>query len=124
MQYYLTEYYSDYNLNYSRWYIRDETYGIKGSVSTDNLFIYSKIFIANDHVNIGCYYLRSDTGAHRFRGKIFFVGCINSNLDGYTHYYIPCRRISDSGLGFYDPISNTFLTNQDSGTVTAGPDVN
>ena len=37
--------------------------------------------------------------------------------------YIPAKRNSDNVLGMYDLISNTFFTNQGSGTFTAGPEV-
>lgn len=36
---------------------------------------------------------------------------------------IPCRRNSDSVLGMYDTVTNTFLTNAGTGTFTAGNDV-
>lgn len=36
---------------------------------------------------------------------------------------IPCRRNSDSVLGMYDTVSGNFLTNQGTGTFTAGADV-
>lgn len=34
--------------------------------------------------------------------------------------YIPCRRNSDSALGMYDTVTGNFLTNQGTGTFTAG----
>lgn len=37
---------------------------------------------------------------------------------------VPCYRKSDSVLGMWDKVSDTFLTNSGTGTFTAGPDVN
>ena len=37
--------------------------------------------------------------------------------------YIPAKRNSDNVLGMYDLISNTFFTNQGTGSFTAGPEV-
>lgn len=36
---------------------------------------------------------------------------------------IPCKRISDSELGLYDIVNNTFYTKSGSGTFVAGPEV-
>lgn len=37
--------------------------------------------------------------------------------------YIPCYRKSDSVIGLYDLVSNTFFTNQGSGSFTKGGDI-
>lgn len=37
---------------------------------------------------------------------------------------VPSRRKSDNVLGMYDLVTETFLTNQGTGTFTAGPEVN
>ena len=38
--------------------------------------------------------------------------------------YIPCKRRSDGTLGMYDAVTNTFKTNDGTGTFVAGPAVN
>lgn len=37
--------------------------------------------------------------------------------------FVPCYRKSDSVIGLYDLVANTFFTNAGSGTFTAGPEV-
>ncbi len=55
------------------------------------------------------------------RGKIYkFALNINNVL---VRSMIPARRNSDSKLGMYDTVSNTFFTNQGAGEFTAGPDL-
>lgn len=46
-----------------------------------------------------------------------------SKSGSFIRYLIPARRLSDNVLGMYDTVTNTFLTNQGTGTFIAGPDV-
>lgn len=53
------------------------------------------------------------------------VTCYSLQLytsSGLVRNLIPCRRNSDSVLGMYDTVTGTFLTNQGTGTFTAGTD--
>ena len=57
-----------------------------------------------------------------FVGKIYEAWIeLNGNTIGH---YVPARRNSDNVLGMYDSISGQFLTNQGSGNLTAGPEIN
>ena len=65
----------------------------------------------------------NSTGAIDKRGNhiIKYAKIYESNI--LIHNYIPCRRNSDSVLGMYDTVTNTFLTNAGTGTFIAGNDV-
>lgn len=66
---------------------------------------------------------------HSTQGDIYYFGSVK--IFGYKKWtnnvlsqnLIPCRRKSDSVLGMYDLISNTFLTNGGTGAFTAGADI-
>ena len=54
-----------------------------------------------------------------FSGKIYYSKLYNNNIlvfDG-----VPCYRNSDNEIGMYDLVSNTFFTNQGTGTFNVGP---
>ncbi len=55
----------------------------------------------------------------KFSGKVYYLKITNGSQ--ITHDFIPARRNSDGKLGMYDLVSNTFFTNQGSGTFVAGP---
>ena len=50
-----------------------------------------------------------------------YDGGISDNL--MVRYFIPCYRKSDNEIGMYDILSQTFYTNQGTGTFTKGDDV-
>lgn len=64
-------------------------------------------------------------------GNNVSVNNIPQRFWGFTVYkediliqnLVPCRRNSDSALGMYDTVTGNFLTNQGTGSFTAGPDV-
>ena len=55
----------------------------------------------------------------RFIGKFYFLDVVRNNLT--IHQFIPARRNSDSVLGMYDTVTNTFFTNDGTGAFVAGP---
>lgn len=60
------------------------------------------------------------TPANNFSGRLYSF-TIKEN-DVLIQNLIPCRRNSDSVLGMYDTVTGNFLTNQGTGTFTAGAD--
>lgn len=61
------------------------------------------------------------TPANNFSGRLYSF-TIKEN-DVLIQNLIPARRNSDNVLGMYDTVTGTFLTNQGTGTFTAGADV-
>ena len=46
-----------------------------------------------------------------------------SNNAEIVRNYVPAKRNSDNVIGMYDKVTNTFFTNQGSGTFIAGPEI-
>lgn len=64
----------------------------------------------------------SDYGNSVFSGRLYYF---YFNQDGTVVFnMVPCYRKSDGGIGMYDLVSKTFLTNAGTGTFTKGADVN
>ena len=57
-----------------------------------------------------------------FKGKIYEATIKNN--ENIVGHFIPARRDSDSVLGMYDTVTNTFFTNAGTGEFIAGPVVN
>lgn len=57
---------------------------------------------------------------YRCEAKLYDVKAYDEN-DALVSHLIPARRNSDGVLGMYDLISNTFFTNQGTGSFIAGP---
>lgn len=53
------------------------------------------------------------------KGRYYYVQIKNS-ADAWVCNLVPAKRNSDSAIGMYDTVSNTFFTNQGTGTFTAG----
>ena len=53
--------------------------------------------------------------------RIYRATIINNNIT--VRDFIPCYRKSDNVAGMYDVITNTFFTNQGTGTFTLGPNI-
>lgn len=56
------------------------------------------------------------------RGKIAYYK--HKKANGDTYDLVPCYRKSDGEIGMYDTVSQTFYTNQGTGTFLKGEDVN
>ena len=72
--------------------------------------------------NSGLTLLTYRTNSYAFSGKIKSVVVTNSS-NNVTHNYIPCYRKADTAIGFYDLITDTFLTKSGTGTLLKGADV-
>ena len=57
---------------------------------------------------------------YRCEAKLYDVKAYDEN-DALVSHLIPARRNSDGVLGMYDLVSNTFFTNQGTGSFIAGP---
>ena len=55
--------------------------------------------------------------------KIRLFGCKLWSGDTLSRDFVPCYRRSDSEIGLYDLVNNTFYTNAGTGTFTKGADV-
>lgn len=56
---------------------------------------------------------------HKMSGKMYNAKIYNNNE--LIRHFIPAKRLSDSVVGMYDLISNTFFTNRGTGSFVAGP---
>jgi hypothetical protein len=95
------------------------------SVSIGTKYYFSAFSYGNSSANnitIG----RHSTEWYKSRVYKFRLSCaIFPHSNAQTLFFlIPCRRKSDNALGFYDSKNNIFYTNQGTGTLIAGPDVN
>lgn len=57
--------------------------------------------------------------SNKMSGKMYNVKIYNNNE--LIRHFIPAKRLSDSVVGMYDLISNTFFTNSGTGSFVAGP---
>lgn len=62
----------------------------------------------------------SRSGTSNFVGNVYYCLMKNNTTLQYERKLYPARRVSDSVLGMYDVITDTFYTNAGSGTFTAG----
>lgn len=67
--------------------------------------------------------IHSTLGDGYYFGSLKIFGYKKWTNNVLSQNLIPCRRKSDSVLGMYDLISNTFLTNGGTGAFTAGADI-
>lgn len=56
---------------------------------------------------------------YKMSGKMYNAKIYNNNE--LIRHFIPAKRLSDSVVGMYDLISNTFFTNRGTGSFVAGP---
>lgn len=70
----------------------------------------------------GTYFTDSLNKIHGISGNLYSLRLYDNNVMVFDG--IPARRNSDSELGVYDTVTNTFFTNLDTGTFVAGPDIN
>ena len=64
---------------------------------------------------------RANESNSHFRGNLYSFKITNNGTTKMD--LIPCYRISDSVVGMYDTVSQTFLTNAGSGTFSKGNDI-
>lgn len=62
-------------------------------------------------------------------GRIYQVKCVNLDTFRICNWFVPCRKVEDNTLGFFDHVTQIFYstTYSEAGTtatITAGPDVN
>ena len=94
----------------------------KRAIYNGDTLIAENSTICNDTITISNCFLYMIAGSPAYQDK--FTGTIYSCKIKNKRNVIPCRRLSDSVLGMYDTISETFLTNTGSGSFTAGVDCN
>ena len=91
-----------------------------------------KLYVNNSHVATGnipgdypyTIYLFSYHSASNFFGKVRIYSAIfYDSSENEIRHFIPAKRDSDDVLGMYDIVTDTFFTNQGSGSFTAGPEV-
>lgn len=75
----------------------------------------------SENVYIGQYW--SGNAGYPFRGKLHSFAILRPNANVYALYLVPCYRISDGVIGFYDVVGAVFYVNQGNGTFAKGPDV-
>ena len=96
----------------------NQQYTINGTARTDNSSTtpttsrYVGLFVGNTN--------SSDDVKARAQIKSCTLSAADDTLLGN---YIPCVRKSDSAAGFWDTVTETFLTNSGTGSFTVGPDV-
>ena len=77
----------------------------------------SRAIVSNTAV-FGCVAYNSSQLRHGLKGRIYYLRIYE---DGELKVnFIPCRRLEDDMVGFYDTVSQAFRSN---GNYTAGPDV-
>ena len=104
----------------------DESYTI-GSRATGKIVLISP----RNTALIGKYghYQGSTVAALDLDGRVYQIKCVNLDTFGICNWFVPCRKIEDDTLGFFDHVTQIFYstTYSESGTtatITAGPDVN
>ena len=79
----------------------------------------------NPQAFAGCVFVignaRTNTQKYGFSGKVYSMKYIKAGA--LAADLVPCYRKADSVIGFYDKVTNAFLTNSGSGTLTKGSDV-
>ena len=75
------------------------------------------------------HYQGSSVAANDLDGRVYQVKIVNTTTYTISNWYVPCRRIVDNVLGFFDHITQIFYSTRYSqdgttATITAGPDVN
>ena len=125
-------YHSDYRTLLSLTEV-PSTYGIVTGAFSSNTFntsveyngdtgSYSYSYTIPSYSGTTLFYSRNSNGnAERGSSKIFYYKLWKNDVLTIEAY--PCYRLSDSVAGFYDKVSDTFYTNQGSGTFTVGGDV-
>lgn len=74
--------------------------------------------IVSNTAVFGCVAYNSSQLRHGLKGRIYYLRIYE---DGELKVnFIPCKRISDSMVGFYDTVSQAFRSN---GNYTAGPNI-
>ena len=91
-------------------------YYVKNLVTSTNIISSSTPYVFNGIATIT---LNGNNGISKNRWYYVFI--YDSDIPLAELY--PCYRISDSVAGMWDKVSNTFLTNQGTGSFTVGPDV-
>lgn len=81
--------------------------GIDGEIINDDLQIGST-YNASNQYTIGTYGGSPSTTKYRLVGKIYYMRFYNSSGD--AHYFRPVKRVSDDVVGFYDLITDRFIT--------------
>ena len=78
--------------------------------------------LGSNLVLFGSYYGRGDTvpTSRGYDGKFYYARVLDSS-NAEVMNLVPARRNSDGVVGAYDTAAGRFLTNQGSGTFTAGP---
>lgn len=84
-------------------------FSFNGSIKTD-----LSVYLFANHDDVSRAIQKCDCGYEYF--QVYKNGLLELDL-------IPCRRNSDNILGMFDLVSQTLLTNQGTGTFTAGADV-
>lgn len=108
-----------------RWYIRSTDYLMDLVLSNlgNNRFMAKAVNGAGwGTVNIGRYW--DGNAGYPFNGKLYSFSVLRPITLEYALYLVPCYRISDDVIGFYDVVGNVFYTNQGFGQFGKGPDVN
>lgn len=71
--------------------------------------------------NHNFYAFWADTSYPKVIGKMYYLKMVVNDV--LVRDYIPCRRKSDSSVGMYDLVTNTFFANAGTGEFVAGPEI-
>lgn len=65
--------------------------------------------------------MQPSDGIVKFAGRLYWLKLFSSG--SCMHEYVPCIRKEDNVVGIYDVMTNKFLTNAGTGTITPGPTI-
>lgn len=77
-------------------------------------------------VHIGKYYDYTGSDGYAFVGRVYKAYMCAANSSGAVtmlRYLVPCYRVSDDVIGFYDAVTGSFFANEGTGNFGRGPDV-
>ena len=108
----------DYDTSQRTYKVYDENYNLLANISNTSL----NAPTANGYLSLFCW--RYYSGSVGYCHSNVFYKCIIYDSGKMIRMFIPAKRTSDSAIGLFDVVNNTFYGNSGSGTFTAGPVIN
>ena len=140
----LSDFKSIIGANPNRVYIQTDTNGTnEGSISANTIYEFKASYGNNAYLSINdevvarftntstyntgsnnmYIFARNNNGTsdNKSSHKLYYIKIYDNNV--LVRYFIPCYRKSDSVIGLYDIVNNTFYTNAGTGTFAKGNNV-
>lgn len=105
----------------------DTDYKFKADLNENKLYLddvyihditVGSTYSASNQLTIGTYGGSPSTTKYRLKGRIYYIKLYDDS--GVAHYFKPAQRTSDSVIGFYDIVTDSFKTSATGTAFTGG----